>query len=89
MESNDIKQQKIILENREKLELNGVKNVLNFSDDYLELSTILGDVCVEGCNLRIQELCKESGKIEICGEINGIFYKTTKQSKGLFSGFFK
>jgi hypothetical protein len=54
----------------------------------LELSTKLGAVSIEGNNLKIEELRQDNGKINIVGEINGIFYKGDKNTRGLF-GIFK
>ena len=81
--------QTLILEDRKKLVIDSVISVESFNDDYLEISTKLGDVSVEGKNLKIEELIQESGKILITGEIIGFFYKETKQNKGFFGNIFK
>jgi sporulation protein YabP len=80
--------QTVILENKSKLTIDGVINVESFTEDYLELSTKLGAVSIEGNNLKIEELRQDNGKINIVGEINGIFYKGEKSTRGLF-GIFK
>ena len=67
--------QTLILEERKKLRLNAVSDIASFSDDYLELSTILGKLCVEGEGMKIESLSHESGEILISGEISGIFYQ--------------
>lgn len=88
MESN-IKNQTVILEGRKTLTVDCVLNVDSFNEDYLEISTELGCMAVEGKELKIEELRQENGKILIKGIISGIFYKETKASKGLFGGIFK
>lgn len=80
--------QTLILENKSKLSIDGVINVESFTDDYLELSTKLGEISIEGNNLKIEELRQDNGKINIIGQINGIYYKGEKSVRGLF-GIFK
>lgn len=80
--------QTVILENKSKLTIDGVINVESFNDDYLEISTKLGEISIEGNNLKIEELRQDNGKINIIGEINGIFYKGEKSARGIF-GIFK
>ena len=88
MESTGCKQT-VILENKKKLTIDSVINVESFNDDYMEISTALGRICVEGKELKIEELRQENGKILITGEIDGIFYKENKVTKGFFGNIFK
>ena len=88
METN-IKNQNLTLESRKKLVIDGIINVESFSDDYLELSSTLGSIGIEGNELKILELCQESGKILITGEISGIFYRENKKQKSFLGGIFK
>ena len=48
--------QNIYLENREKLNISGVKDVLSFDDQMVILETELGLLTIKGENLRIQKL---------------------------------
>lgn len=88
MENIDNKQN-LVLENRKKLTIDGIINVNCFNDDYLELSSKLGIIGVEGENLKIEELIQESGKIYITGNISGIFYKEPRNNTGFFNKIFK
>lgn len=88
MESQKEIKQTVILENRARLIIDGVINVESFNDDYLEISTRLGEISVEGSNLKIEELRQDNGKINITGDISGIFYKGEKTSRGIL-GIFK
>lgn len=81
--------QTLTLENRKKLIIDGVMNIISFNDDYMDLSTNFGDITIEGTDLKIEELLQESGKILICGDISGIFYKQIKNSKKHFGNIFK
>ena len=88
METNDRKQT-LILEDRKRLVIDGVLNVESFNDDYLELSSNLGRIEIEGSELKIEELRQETGKILISGEISGVFYKENKTIKRPLSRIFK
>ena len=83
------KNYEISIKNREAVTASGVKNVESFGEDYLTLATDLGELVVEGKNLKIESLTKENGEIYIIGEIEGLFYKVPKIQKGFFSKLFK
>ena len=77
------------INNRKTLTLNGVENVESFGEDYLILNTSLGELTIEGENLKIESLTKENGEIFILGKINGLFYKEEKAKKRFFKKNFK
>ena len=78
-----------IIDNRETLRLNGVINIEGFGEEYLILNTSLGELTIEGENLKIESLIKESGEILIVGKFNGMFYKEKNFEKRLFRKIFK
>ena len=88
---NDVREKRyqLTIDNRERLVINGVLNVESFGDDYLVLNTLLGEITVEGAELKIESLTKENGEILIIGKINGLFYKDEKMEKGFFRKIFK
>lgn len=81
--------QTLKIEARKRLTLDGVTNVESFSEEYLELSTSLGTLEVEGTDLKIEELCQNGGKILVSGTISGVYYRDSKISKGLLKKIFK
>ena len=81
--------QNLVIKNRELLVIDGVDDVLAFTDEYLELTSNLGVISVEGEELKIEGLSKDKGEITICGRISGVFYKEGKSEKGIFRRFFK
>ena len=85
----NLNKQNLILNNRENLCVNGVRNIETFTDDYLEFSTNLGIIWGEGEGLKIEELRQDLGEIHIKGIVNGIFYKENKNSRTLFEKIFK
>lgn len=76
--------QTLVLEERKRLKVNGVSDIASFSEEYLELSTIMGTLCVEGGEMKIEELSRDTGTILITGEITGVFYNNKNQKKKLF-----
>lgn len=66
--------QNIVLENREKLSISGVNDVLSFDDQIVILETQLGLLTVKGENLRINKLSIDSEEVVIEGEINNLAY---------------
>ena len=73
--------QNIILENREKLSISGVNDVLNFDDQIVMVDTELGLLTVKGENIRITKLSLDTTEVIIEGEIASIAYSQNKQEK--------
>ena len=55
--------QNLILENRNKLSVSGVKDVLSFDDQVVIMETELGLLTVKGENLRINKLSIDTSEI--------------------------
>lgn len=66
--------QNIILENREKLTLSGVLDVLSFDDQVVILETELGLLTVKGQNLKITKLSLDTADVIIEGEVINLAY---------------
>ena len=78
--------QNIVLENREKLNITGVLDVLSFDDQIVILETELGLLTVKGENIRINKLSLDSSEVTIDGEIYQLAYseKDTMEESGGF-----
>ena len=84
--------QNLILENRNKLSISGVKDVLSFDDQVVIMDTELGLLTVKGENLKINKLSIDTSEVIIEGEINNLGYSDhtkKEQEGGLFSKIFK
>lgn len=85
--------QNIVLENRERLNISGVLDVLSFDDQIVILETELGLLTVKGENLRINKLSLDTSEVMIDGEIYQLAYseKDTieKGGGGFFNKIFK
>ena len=88
---NQVKQdtiQNIVLENRGKLAITGVNDVLSFDDQIVIVDTELGMLTVKGEDLRINKLSLDTTEVAIDGTINSLNY-SEKQSKGSAGVFWK
>ena len=91
---NQVKQdtiQNIVLENRGKLVITGVNDVLSFDDQIVIVDTELGMLTVKGEDLRINKLSLDTTEVAIDGTINSLNYseKQSKGSAGFFGKIFK
>lgn len=73
--------QNLILENREKLSISGVNDVLSFDDQVVMVDTELGLLTVKGENLRINKLSLDTSEVIIEGNICSLLYSQNKQEK--------
>ena len=81
--------QNIILENRNKLSITGVKDVFSFDDQIVILETELGMLTIKGNDIRINKLSIDTTDVIIeGGEINSINYddKINKKNSESFLG---
>ncbi len=84
--------QNIVLENRGKLSVSGVNDVLSFDDQVVMVDTELGLLTVKGENIRINKLSLDTSEVIIEGEISSLSYSQNKQEKNsgtLLSKIFK
>ena len=92
MEPNNVIQN-IILENRERLTITGVVDVLSFDDQIVIIETSLGLLTIKGNDLRINKLNLDNSEVVIEGEIFNLGYSentsSKKASSGLISKLFK
>lgn len=84
--------QNLILENKEKLTITGVRDVLSFDDQIVILDTELGMLTVKGENIKINKLSIDSGDVILEGEINNLNYSKDnfdKKQSSLIGKIFK
>lgn len=84
--------QNIVLENREKLSISGVLDVLSFDDQIIIVETELGLLTIKGEDLRINKLSIDTSETIVNGNIMQIAYSENtmeKKGEGLFSKIFK
>ena len=84
--------QNLILENRGKLSISGVLDVLSFDDQVFIVETELGLLTVKGENIRINKLSIDTSEVIVEGDISSLAYteKSSEKTKGsLMSKIFK
>ena len=83
--------QNLILENREKLSISGVLDVLSFDDQIVILETELGMLTIKGEDLRISKLSIDTQDVIIEGNIVSLSYsdKEERKSGNLLGKIFK
>lgn len=84
--------QNLILENRNKLNISGVIDVLSFDDQIVIVETELGLLNIKGENLRINKLSIDTSEVIVEGEISSLAYSEKeydKKNTSLFGKIFK
>jgi sporulation protein YabP len=79
--------QQICVSDRNKVEIDSVSAVRSFDEDGVLLESSLGKISVEGRELKIENFEKATGKIQISGNISGVFYlekNVKKKGRGAF-----
>ena len=81
----------LILNSRGKLSINGVKDIINFDENNVNLKTVCGDLCIDGENLHVNVLNIEKGEVEMTGKIVGMNYfdSNEREKSSLLSRIFK
>ena len=73
--------QNLVLENRGKLSVSGVNDVLSFDDQVVMVERELGLLTVKGENIRINKLSLDTAEVIIEGDISSLAYSQNKQEK--------
>lgn len=83
--------QNVFLENREKLNITGVRDVLSFDDKMVIIDTELGLLTIKGDNIRINKLSIDTTEVSIDGTINNLNYSNgnSSDSSGKNSSFLR
>mgnify|MGYP001077691832 CR=1 FL=1 len=84
--------QNLVLENREKLSISGVIDVLSFDDQIVILETELGMLTIKGDNIRINKLSIDTTEVVLEGEITSMSYtdkEITKKDSTFLGKIFK
>ena len=85
MEDNIKQNHSLILEDRKKLMLTGIKNVLTFDEETIILDSSYGKLAVKGSRLHILNFNTETGDLTAEGRINALIYTAEEKSGGFFS----
>ena len=75
---------KLTLQDRDKLTMTGVSEVVNFDDTAVTLRTSLGLLTVQGSSLKLRQLSEDGGQVAIDGKVTALSYEEPKGSAGSF-----
>lgn len=83
--------QNVVLENRHKLSVSGVTDILSFDDQIVIIDTNMGMLTVKGIDLRINKLSIDTNDIIVEGTINSLTYsdKIDKKASNFIGKIFK
>ena len=73
--------QNLVLENRNRLNISGVLDVLSFDDQIIIVETELGMLTVKGDNLKINKLSIDTSEVIVEGEIMSLTYSNKEMNK--------
>lgn len=82
----------LFLENRKKLTLSGVIEVISFDEQKIDLTTSLGNLTIKGEELKMNKLDVQNGDVIIAGDIASIVYNgkiSKKSNESIISRLFK
>ena len=73
---------RLTMEARKKLTLTGATEVVRFDEDLVELNTSLGQLTIEGRDLRLKCLSLDTGTLVVEGEISALRYMEPGRKRG-------
>ncbi len=79
----------VILEQRKRLNMSGVKEVKTFDEETVVLDTVLGMLTIKGENLSIGSFSATSGELVAEGRIIALVYSDTDRDKGMLRRLLK
>lgn len=81
----------IILEDRNRLSVSGVKDVDTFDDQVVILLTNMGELTIKGRNIHINNLSIETGDLSLTGEIIAMYYNDIVENskRNIFKKIFR
>ncbi|GAB6168582.1 sporulation protein YabP [Clostridium carnis] len=82
----------ITLENRKRLTLTGVEEVISFDDEKILLNTSLGFLTIKGSELKMNKLDVQNGDVIIIGNVASMVYsgkEVKKEKENIIAKLFK
>ena len=73
---------KLTLDERQKLTMTGVTEVVSFDDTAVVLHTVLGTLEVQGQQLKLKTLSLDGGQVAVDGHISAMYYEELREKRG-------
>ena len=77
--------QKLALEDRARLTMDGVRDVESFDENMIVLRTVRGTLVVRGQSLHLQMLSLDGGQVAVDGKMDSLIFEDEKRTGGFFS----
>ena len=75
-------EQKLSLEQRSKLAVTGVNQVVRFEEELVVLDTGLGTLHIHDRELKLQDLSLEGGRAAVEGQISALIFEEPREKSG-------
>ncbi len=72
----------LTLQERQKLTMTGVTEVISFDDTAVVLETSLGTLVVQGRELQLKTLSVDGGQVAVEGTVSSLSYEEPRQGGG-------
>ena len=80
----------IHIDNRQLMSVTGVRDVISFNEQEVQLMTDAGELRIDGNELHVTKLTLEDGQVTLEGEVIALEYAEEQEERGgLFSRMFK
>ena len=76
------------LDQRKKLSVTAVAEVVSFDEEAIVLRTALGTLVVQGQELKLRQLTLDGGNVAVEGKIDSLVYEQTRQTGGMMRRLF-
>lgn len=76
----------LTMQDRQKLTLSGVSDVVNFDENQVVISTTLGTLTIRGTGLHVDQLSLDTGDLKLTGLVDSLEYDDSVVHGG---GFFR
>lgn len=73
---------RLVLDQRQKLTMTGVTEVIHFEEDAVVLKTTQGILQLQGQGLKLQTLVPDGGRLEIGGTLSALTYQEPRARGG-------
>ena len=72
-------QHRITMENRSRMEMTGITDVISFDLNKVLLETDYGVITIKGSNLHVSRLTVDKGELDVDGEIQSMEYSKASE----------
>lgn len=79
---------KLSLEERKKLTVSGVAEVVSFEESAVVLRTARGVLLVRGQDLHLKTLSLDGGQVAVEGMVSALIYEESRREGGFFTRLF-